>query len=480
MRRFFARNLLFVVGINLLVKPAWIFLIDRSVQNRVGHGSYGLYQALLNMSIILQFVLDFGLNSYNTRMISREPEHFARRFPVMLGVRLVLMAVYASAVLCVGYVAGYRGEALQLLVGTLLIQTLTSLLLFIRGNVAAFQRFRLDGILSVTDRVLMICVCSCFLWIPVFESQFRIAWFIWAQVFCYAIAIALGFYMLHRITKAPLKLSFHFSSVREMLRASFPYALLTFLMSLYMRMDATLIERIAGKEEAGIYAAAFRQLDVGNVVAILFAGMLLPLFGRMLSEHNPVTPIVHLSTDLLLPLTSLIAAMSWSSGGDIMHLLYPASGTYEGQVFGWIMLCLPAYALMYIYSTLLTANGALKLLNGLAAGATALNLLLNLLFIPKYGALGAAMVASITQWSIAICSVYFAAKRNSLQLPLQWIFRHLLYLGILTTAAVFLRGYGADWKVNCLIIGAAGGLLIPVFRFVRFSALRLFLLRRES
>lgn len=477
MRRFFARNLLFVVGINLLVKPAWIFLIDRGVQNRVGHGSYGLYQALLNMSIILQFVLDFGLNSYNTRMISREPGQFAQRFPVMLGVRLVLMGVYALAVLCVGYVAGYRGEALQLLIGTLLIQTLTSLLLFIRGNIAAFQRFRMDGILSVTDRVLMIAVCSCLLWLPL-GAAFQISWFVWAQVGCYAAAIAVGFYMLRMITKVPLRMSFHFSSLREMLRASFPYALLTFLMSLYMRMDVTLIERIAGKEEAGIYAAAFRQLDVGNVVAILFAGMLLPLFGRMLAEKNPVTPIVHLSTDLLLPVTGMISAMAWSSGTDIMHLLYPTSGTYEGQVFGWTMLCLPAYALMYIYSTLLTANGALRLLNGLAATATAVNLILNLILIPRLGALGAAIVASITQWSIALCSVYFATQRNQLDMPLSWIFRHVLFFGILASLAAFLSLFGAGWKINLLIIGAAAGLLIPLFRFVRLSALRLFLQRK--
>ena len=479
MRRFFARNLLFVISINVLVKPVWIFVIDRTVQNRVGHASYGTYQALLNMSVIMQFVLDFGLNSYNTRMISRSPEEFARRFPVMLAVRLLLMGLYAAAVLGIGYAAGYRGGELQLLLGTLLIQTLTMLLLFIRSNVAAFQRFRLDGILSVADRLLMIIVCGALLFLPLRSGGFKIEWFVWAQVCCYAAAIVLGFYILWRITRVPIRFSFHFGQVWQMLRASAPYALLIFLMSVYMRIDTTLLERLASKEEAGIYAAAFRQLDVSNVFAILFAGILLPLFGRMLAEGARVASIVRLSTNLLLPFSTLAVVLAWTAGSGIMHMLYPASGAYEGRVFAWVMSCLPAYSLMYIYSTLLTANGALRLLNGLAAGAAIINLSLNFLLIPRFGAEGAAIVACITQWSIAIASVIFAARRNRLATHPKWITAHLVYAALLAlvgTAA--LQYWGEAWKPIVLSVLLAAGILIPLFRFVAPSALRQFLLRR--
>jgi O-antigen/teichoic acid export membrane protein len=431
------------------------------------------------MSIIMQFVLDFGLNSYNTRTISRSPDEFASRFPVMLAVRLLLMGMYSMVVLAIGYAAGYRGGELQLLLGTLLIQTLAMLLLFIRSNVAAFQRFRLDGILSVADRLMMIVVCGALLFLPATAARFNIEWFVWAQVGCYAAAIVLGFYILWRITRVPVRFSFHFGQVWQMLRASAPYALLIFLMSVYMRVDTTLLERLASKEEAGIYAAAFRQLDVSNVFAILFAGILLPLFGRMHAEGKPVAPIVRLSTNLLLPFSTLAAVAAWTTGSGIMHLLYPASGAYEGRVFAWVMSCLPAYSLMYIYSTLLTANGALRLLTGRAAGAAILNLSLNFLLIPKYGAEGAAIVACITQWAIAICSVIFAASRNKLTTHPKWIFAHVLFAALLAGVGMSAVYYweGA-WKPILLSLLLAAGVMIPIFRFVAPSALRQFLLRR--
>ena len=43
---------------NLLIKPVWIFLIDRPVQNAVGHEAYGTYFALFNLTYVLLFVAD--------------------------------------------------------------------------------------------------------------------------------------------------------------------------------------------------------------------------------------------------------------------------------------------------------------------------------------------------------------------------------------------------------------------------------------
>jgi len=47
MKRKFITNLALVIFLNLLVKPFWIFGIDRTVQNVVGAESYGLYFSLL-------------------------------------------------------------------------------------------------------------------------------------------------------------------------------------------------------------------------------------------------------------------------------------------------------------------------------------------------------------------------------------------------------------------------------------------------
>mgnify|MGYP000665046356 CR=1 FL=1 len=156
MRRFFVKNILFVIAVNVLVKPVWAFFIDRTVQNRALPGTYGTYQALLSVSIIFQTILDFGLSSYNSRMVAQNPDKLPELFPAMLSARLVLMLIYMLLACTWGYAIGYRGWELHLLIGVLLIQSLNALVSFIRSNIAALHKFKTDGILSVTDRLLMI------------------------------------------------------------------------------------------------------------------------------------------------------------------------------------------------------------------------------------------------------------------------------------------------------------------------------------
>jgi O-antigen/teichoic acid export membrane protein len=65
---------------------------------------------------------------------------------------------------------------------------------------------------------------------------------------------------------------------------------------------------------------------------------------------------------------------------------------------------------MYIYGTLLTANGSFKTLNILAALALVLNIGLNLWLIPIYKAYGAAISALVTQGFIGLSNLLFGIK----------------------------------------------------------------------
>lgn len=58
--------------LNLLVKPLWIFVIDRNVQLTVGHEDYGLYGALVSISIIFNILLDLGITNYNNKTLAAE------------------------------------------------------------------------------------------------------------------------------------------------------------------------------------------------------------------------------------------------------------------------------------------------------------------------------------------------------------------------------------------------------------------------
>ncbi|XZF13154.1 oligosaccharide flippase family protein [Chitinophagaceae bacterium MMS25-I14] len=466
MRRLFVKNILFVLAVNLLIKPVWIFLIDRTVQNRVGHASYGTYQTLFNLGIIFQIVLDFGLNYYNSRVISEKPERLREMFSVMLSARIVLTIFYAAIVWCTGWLLGYRGWEMGLLTGILLIQGFNVMVQYMRSNVAALHHFRIDGILSIADRFLMILICGFLLYYPATAGHFKIEWFVICQAGCYAIVLLASYFVLRKLAAHPLPFRFHTEGVFHIIKESFPYALLIFLMSVYMRSDMVLVERIAGKDEAGIYAAAYRLLDVGNIFGLMFANMLLPVFGRMLGQKEDIFPIVRVCVNMLLPASVIAAIAAAFFGTDIMELLYKGAGTYDGRVFAWLIASLPAYCLMYVYSTLLTANGCLKILNWLAVAGVAINLGFNFILIPHYGCLGAAVITFVTQTVLAGGFIFFAKKKNNLPYNPGWLLKQAGFLLVAIAVCYCIQMLPVSWllQLTCYAVVSVG--LMFVFGFI--------------
>lgn len=474
MRLYFVKNLVFILSINFLVKPIWIFFIDRNVQNRVGHSEYGTYQALFNLGIIFQILLDYGLNSYNTRTISRFPHKISSLFPSIWTARLILSLVYAVLVLGLGLTLGYDSREMGLLASIMLIQLLSSMVQFLRSNVAALQKFRLDGILSITDRGIMILIGGALLYGLYPEGHFRIEWFIWAQVASYAITLILGFLLLRSLAPISFRLQPRFRRLFQVLGASTPFAIHILLMSLYTRADMTLLERLLGAEgkyQAGIYAAAYRLLDVCNTLGIMMAGLLLPLFGRLILERKKADPLVGLSVRLLLPLSFALSSASIAFSPEIMSLLYPDTDRNAATVFAWVMAAFPAFSLVYVYSTLTTAHGLLRRLILLALGALIINLSLNGIAIPRFQAMGAAMSAVATQYFVGFGSLYIAWKKSLVSANINLVLRILGYLLGIILISYLVHSLQIPWILGFSSILVAGLLMIFLYGLVAPSSL---------
>ena len=152
----FLRNLGLVLVLNLFVKPFYILGIDAGVQERVGAEVFGSYAALLSLSFLLNILLDLGITNQNTRHLAQHPHLLREQFSGILGVRLVLVVLYAVVCLFAGVLLGYGAGQLHLLGWLITNQALAATLLFLRSNLAALQRYSQDSLLSVLDRALLI------------------------------------------------------------------------------------------------------------------------------------------------------------------------------------------------------------------------------------------------------------------------------------------------------------------------------------
>jgi O-antigen/teichoic acid export membrane protein len=481
-RQQLVKNLFFVLAVNILVKAVWIFLIDRNVQIRVGYEAYGAFQALFNLGMIFQILLDFGLTQYTSKQIAADHNRIAELFSSMFWARVLLSGLYMVIVLSLALLLGYEATQLHLLVAVLGILAFNSMLSFLRSNVAALHYFKIDGLLAIVDRLLMIVLCGSLLWLPQFARSFSIEWFVYSQIVCYALAVVIAFMVLIKISPKTLHFSFKPQIIKKVLVESAPFALLVFLMSIYMRADSVMIERLCGEEgkwQAGIYASAFRLLDVANIFGVMFAGMLMPIFSRMFAQEENIAATLRTSVNIMMPLSFVVALSALFFGHDVMQFLYhKASAQGDGTIFALLMWSFPAYCLMYIYSTLLTAKGNLQLLNKISVVVVVVNLLLHYILITQYQAVGAAITVLITEWFVAALVIYYAHRQCRLPHNYKWLAMHLGFVLTLLFLAYSVTLLPLGWMKQLGILLMGSLLLLFVFRFWTWANIKELLARK--
>jgi O-antigen/teichoic acid export membrane protein len=473
MKRLFLTNLTLLVFLNLLVKPFWIFGIDLTVQNTVGAYEYGFYFSLLSFSLLLNIIQDLGISNYNNRNIARNHELLPRLLPNILVLKILLALAYFSISFGLAIFIGYQWFQLKLLIILLFNQFLNSLNLYLRSNIAGLQLFRTDSLLSVTDRLLMIIFCSTLLWGNLFSSDFSIEWFVYAQTTAYFLTTLLTLSVVLNNTRLSW-LNLDFSVIKEMLYKSYPYAILGLLMVLYYRTDSVMLERMLtdGKLQAGIYAQGFRILDAASMLGFLFAGILLPMFSRMLKQNEPVMQLFRFSSVLLIvpAITAAIALGFYRM--EIMGLLYKDHAEESGDIFGILMICFIFVSISILSGTLLTARGNLRELNRIAVFSVLMNIILNLILIPRHQALGSAVASLATQFFAALFQVLAIMKIFKTKPGAVLTVQLCILVCVLLITGIIVVNLNLKWVPGILIILVTGPVTSLIIRLLTIKEIK--------
>lgn len=380
-----------------------------SVQNRLGSEEYGMYFSLYSLTLLFNIVLDMGINNYNTKNIAQNPHVLQKYLGKILGIRLALFILYFIIVFVIAGILHYEWRQYEMLLWLVLNQFFAAGILFLRSNFGGLHLFKLDSLISVLDRVILIAFACVLLWGGVFDYYFDIMYFIYAQTLAYFISMIVAVSILFYKAKG-IQLKFNRIISYTILKRSFPYAMLIILMMVYTRVDSVMIERISGPLEAGYYAQSFRILDALSMIGFLFVGLLLPMISRMIQKKGNYMDLVDLAFRILIPFSIVVATLAYFYSKEIIALAYSSSSSSVPNTFIYLMISFIGVCLTFVYGTLLTANGSLKSLNIAALTGLFINIVLNSILIPLKGAEGAAIATVFTQLFVAFVQILLVHK----------------------------------------------------------------------
>jgi O-antigen/teichoic acid export membrane protein len=188
---------------------------------------------------------------------------------------------------------------------------------------------------------------------------------------------------------------------RALLGQILPLLLIDFSTLIYFRVDALLLRVLKGYTEVGVYSAAYRLFEAliiaPSVLAIAFFPRLVKDVTRPARRKNVRTYFMW-----FVLLGVLGAGLFYALSGPIVHLLYGSREDYaaSASIFRLLLVAFVIVCVNYPLTQIAVASGRQReyALGTVVAGLT--NIGLNLVAIPRYGAMGAAAVTIATELSL--------------------------------------------------------------------------------
>ena len=229
---------------------------------------------------------------------------------------------------------------------------------------------------------------------------------IWGVVVAEAISMTLSYCVIrHRF--GPFVPDFQFAVWKDFLTRSAPIGVGMIFSVLYFRLDIVMLQLLTEEKVVGFYSAAYKLFEVAVVMP---HSLMLVLFPTLVEEFHTNRFKFQNSYKKALVIYSMtggaIALVLWGFSPEIISLVYgdkfiPSVGLLE--ILAWAVLL---FFVNYLLSNVLIISGQEKVNSWNLVGTTVLNIILNLFWIPKYGAIGAAWATLICEFGhIAVLSL---------------------------------------------------------------------------
>jgi len=200
----------------------------------------------------------------------------------------------------------------------------------------------------------------------------------------------------------------------------------------------------------------------------------------MLKNNESIEKMLKLSFTMIITLAVIVAMSCLFYSQELMTLLYKEHVEASSEVFSLLITSFIAISTSYIFSTLLTSNGNLKLLNIIAFCGVIVNLSLNLILVPRLLAVGSAVAALVTQFVTATLHVIIVQHIFRFKVNYKYLLTLFLFIigvitfNILSHAFIIRLGFipaNISWLPNFTIMLVLSILLASLLRLLNFGSL---------
>ncbi|EKE07528.1 MAG: polysaccharide biosynthesis protein [uncultured bacterium] len=453
-----AKNTMFMTIASVLQKVI-SFVYFAIVARQIGATDTGKYFFALSFTTIFVVFVDMGLTNVLIREGSKIKEKIQDYFSSILFVKLFFGILSYLTVFVVIRLMGYEVETRILVYVSAITMLFDSTNLTLYGTLRAYGNLKYESIGLSVSQALTFILGTVFL----FAGKPLIY-----LMYAFLIPSVLNTIYVSFIVRFKYHLKFRPKYNKEVLKyiipIVIPFALAAIFGRVYSFIDSIFLSKISGDQVLGWYSVPSKIAYALNFIPMALVAALYPKFSEyFVHDKNKLSFAFHQSIKYLLlvslPFTVIILLLSQDIivaffRSEYLNSVLPLKILMLGVIFAFFN---------FIFGAILNACDRQKIQTTLVGMMMVVNIALNLLLIPRFGAVGASFAALFGNIGLSFISLFFITKFQKIDFN---FFNRLFVQLLLTILVMFGVTFYIDKYFGFIIAFFAGSLAYLLMLFV--------------
>lgn len=392
----------------LIIQKVISFSYFTILARNLNPADLGKFYLAISITTIFAIIIDIGLANVLTREISKTFEASEKNgdtkrrkyLASVILIKIILAFLTCLLVVIFAQIMAYPELVKQLVYISILAMVLDSFTMTFWAYMRGFHVLKYE---SVGVVLFQLIVFSLGLTVLHFDLGLKplMSVMVLASVANFAFSATLTKFKF----ETSILPSFDKIIVGHILALSIPFALYAILQRVYMYLDSVLLSSLAGDEYVGLYQIAFKIIFALQFLPMAFIASLYPAFALYYKENKEQLVISFERAINYLVIISLPIALGVIALADKIILIFKAEYTDAILPLQIVMLSLPFLFINFPIGSLMNACDRQKRNTIHMALVLVLSVLLNLVLIPKYQAIGASITVLISNFFMFILGI---------------------------------------------------------------------------
>ncbi|MFC1663207.1 flippase [Patescibacteria group bacterium] len=356
--------------------------------NIIGFTDTGKYIFAISFVTIFGIIVDLGFSPVLIREVSRNRGNAQRYLNNILGVKLYFSIIAALSIIILVNLLRYPLVTQQLVWLVMMVMIVESFTLTFYGVFRGFQNLKYEALGSVLFQI--ITFTSGFIGLSITHNPLILGL---AIIIGSVGNLVFAIIFLRKKLNLSLKVKWHHNTLRFLVRTAVPFFIAGVFIKIYAYVDIVMLSLFKGDDYVGWYSIAYKLTYSLQFLPIALSNAIYPAFSRLFIEaKDKLSKSFERGLQYVIILSIPVSIGAAYLAADIVNTLWPTFSESIPALRIGIAGLFFVFA-NFIISSFLNACNRQKI-NTINIGLTMLvNIIMNLILIPKFGHNGAALSA---------------------------------------------------------------------------------------